>query len=849
MKTQKYFALLLTLSLLLILGCGLIAPASISATADVDAAPPPQAASSHCAPLPPPTGTSVTVSTVTELQNAVNSAASGDTILVADGTYNLDGVYLQFDIPNVTLRSTSGNREDVILDGNYVTEEIVQIAASNITIADLTLREAYYHPIHVMSSESGDVTGTLIYNLHIIDPGEQAIKINPYTGENALYFPDNGVVACSHIELTDAGRPHIRNDCYTGGIDAHQARDWVIRDNLIEGFWCESGLSEHGIHLWRSCRDTLVERNELRDNARGIGFGLVTSGDGVRTYADDPCPGADGGYVDHYGGIIRNNFIFVDDSGLFGSAAGFDCGICLWQACGVRVLHNTVASTQAPFSSIEWRFDYTDVDMAYNLVSHNLQDRGGTADLTGNLESQPLSLFVDGAAGDLHLAASASAAIDQAATLPDVSDDFDGDSRPQGSAPDVGADEYQESATGDEEIYLPIVTTTQGSPLPTGDLIQPEDLTYLGAFRLPGDGDDGFNWQWSNWSSTLTYYPDGDPGGGSDGYPGSLFGTGHDWNQYVSEISIPVPVNSASKTLAELNTAATLQPFADIRGGLFDGMEMPRVGLAYLPPQGSQTTGKLYFAWAPHLDEGATNPSHGWSELTLANPQTAGAWRIGESGNYVTGDYLFDIPQSWADAYVSGMSLATGRYRDGGQSGQGPAIFAIAPWQSGNPPAAGITLSATPLLLYQNVLVEHAATVNSYHHSDEWTGAAWMTAGSKSAVIFVGNKGRGDCWYGNQDGPCLDCENRGWWSTYFDGQMLFYDPADLAAVVQGIMETWEPQPYAVLNIDEFLYHITSSQQKHHLAAAAFDRTNGLLYVIEPLVDEDRSIVHVWRLDG
>ncbi len=384
-----------------------------------------------------------TVSTVTELQNAVNSAVSGDTILIADGAYNLDGVYLRFAVSNVTLRSASGNRENVILDGNYATTEIIQIVASNVTIADLTLREAYYHPIHVMSSESGDTTGTRIYNVHIVDPGEQAIKINPYTGENAFYFPDDGVVACSHIELTDAGRSHIRNNCYTGGVDAHQARDWVIRDNLIEGFWCESGLSEHGIHLWRSCRDTLVERNELHNNARGIGFGMATSGSGIRTYSDNPCPGAGGGYVDHYGGIIRNNFVFANDSGLFASDYGFDCGICLWNACGARILHNSVASTQAPGSSIEWRFDYTDADIINNLVSHNLWDRGGTSNLDGNLDSQPLSLFVDGTNGDLHLAASAGAARDQGVTLTTelCDDDIDGDARPNGP-PDVGADEY-----------------------------------------------------------------------------------------------------------------------------------------------------------------------------------------------------------------------------------------------------------------------------------------------------------------------------------------------------------------------------------------------------------------------
>ena len=41
--------------------------------------------------------------------------------------------------------------------------------------------------------------------------------------------------------------------------------------------------------------------------------------------------------------------------------------------------------------------------------------------------------------------------------------------------------------------------------------IQPEDLIYVGAFKLPDDG-----------------------------YPGSIFATGHAWEHQVSEISIRV---------------------------------------------------------------------------------------------------------------------------------------------------------------------------------------------------------------------------------------------------------------------------------------------------------------------
>jgi len=409
-------------------------------------------------------------------------------------------------------------------------------------------------------------------------------------------------------------------------------------------------------------------------------------------------------------------------------------------------------------------------------------------------------------------------------------------------AGDEGPREASPSAQG----TTPVERATTDASARTGGLLEPTDLAYLGAFRLP-DGPEEIGWQYSG--SAMAYYPDGDPAGPDDGYPGSIFGTGHDWNQYVSEISIPVPVISPGKNVDDLNTATTLQDFQNIRGNLFGEFEIPRVGLAYLPPQGEQTTGKLYFSWAQHMGEGETNPSHGWSELDLSNPQTAGPWRIGDYWNYVTTDYIFAIPEQWADDNTPRMYLATGRFRDGGQGARGPSLLAYGPWDEGNPPPPGAELPATPLLLYTDVTAEDDFTLDNYHESDEWSGGAWLTAGDKSAVIFVGTKGQGDCWYGNPDGPCLDCENRGWWSDSFVGQILFYDPADMAAVARGDMAPYEPQPYATLDIDEYLYHVESSQQWHHVGAASFDRERGLLYVFEPLADGDKSLVHVWHVAG
>jgi len=397
-------------------------------------------------------------------------------------------------------------------------------------------------------------------------------------------------------------------------------------------------------------------------------------------------------------------------------------------------------------------------------------------------------------------------------------------------------------------IILGLITLTSYPGISPAALIRPENLVYQGAFRLPGEGGET-GWGWGG--HAMAYYPGGDPAGPSDGYPGSIFGTGHDWYQQVSEITIPVPVISPNKNVNDLNTATTLQPFTNIRGNLFDYLdfEQPRAGLAWLPRQGSQSGDRLYFTWGQHQQQEMTDPPLGWCDRNLSSFDSVGVWRIGNYLNQVTTDYLLDIPQSWANTYVSGMSLGVGRYQDGGQGAQGPALIACGPWLNGNPPASGQTIGAVPLLLYECVTDLNPRSMNRYHHSDMWPGSAWLTAGGDGAVIFVGTKGRGDCWYGNPDGPCHDCDNRGWWSDYFDGEIIFYNPDDLAAVAEGEMAAYQPQPYAVMNIDSVLYHIDSPQMYDHVKAASFDRANGLLYIFEPLVDNDKPVVHVWKIEG
>jgi hypothetical protein len=429
----------------------------------------------------------------------------------------------------------------------------------------------------------------------------------------------------------------------------------------------------------------------------------------------------------------------------------------------------------------------------------------------------------------------------------------------------------------------------------TGDQhLQPSNFQYLGAFRLPGGNDRPATCAYGG--NAMTFNPNGDPSGVNDGFPGSLFVTGHDRLPYgelpngsqIAEISIPIPVVSGN--IQDLNQASFLQEFRNAAQGLFDSLsEIPRIGMQYL--SNPATGPKIHLAWGQHFQEDSPTqlPSHAWINANLSSPSPQGTWYIG---------YMFDISASWADLYAGSRYLATGRYRDGGWSGQGPSLFAYRPWidTSGTPAPSGTHLAETVLLQYESSTVSDDVinhSLNGYQHADEWEGGAWITTTTgKSGVIFAGTKGTGaKYWYGwinpaGSDIPCVETayvnefttcrlangspcpaedlsgctghtDYRGWWSSRFDAQFILYDPSSFARVSSGEIQPWEPQPYAVVDIDDYLFlnpsHIeeemlgTGAQRRYRIGDVAYDRNNDLIYVLELFSDEAKPVVHVWRV--
>jgi hypothetical protein len=370
-------------------------------------------------PLPAPAGAVVTVSTTAQLQNAVASIASNTTILIAPGTYMLSStLYVNGTFTTVAIRGATGNRDDVVIvgkgmaaasDGGVPFGIWVGGHVQGVTIADLTIRDVYYHPIIL----NAGVQSPLVHNVRLVNAGQQLLKSNPDDTGGGV---NNGIVEYSVIEYDTTSR-----DDYTNGVDVHSGANWIIRHNLFRNIRAPQGmLAGPAILMWNGSSNSLVDGNTFVNCQREISMGLI-----------DRSP------ADHTGGIVRNNFIYR------APGVGGDAAILVADSAGTQVLHNSVLMSGGYPNAIEYRFTgASGVTIANNLLDGGIVARdGASGSASGNVTTASASMFVDPANGNLHLKATATAALNKIAAPPTAAlTDWDGDSRPSG-ATDIGADE------------------------------------------------------------------------------------------------------------------------------------------------------------------------------------------------------------------------------------------------------------------------------------------------------------------------------------------------------------------------------------------------------------------------
>jgi hypothetical protein len=419
-----------------------------------------------------------------------------------------------------------------------------------------------------------------------------------------------------------------------------------------------------------------------------------------------------------------------------------------------------------------------------------------------------------------------------------------------------------------------------------GERLQPSDLVYQGAFRLPDD----FNWG----ARGISYYPTGNSGAGS------LLVTGFealtDGYAEYGEVSIPTPQQEAN--WEDLPMAGFLRSLTPFDGGrvraLADNVFVS--GIQYVPRQGTQTSDKVYGslnAWYPEGDFGDDSfPTLWFSALNGSNPK--GLFYVGPLSQTAPyhgrkmGEYLFTVPQWYADTYLGGRTLITGRARGtpvgsdpittaGGS--QGPTLFAIQPCQIDNP-VSNSSLGVLPVLYYQvkfpgcagpdigangeDVDCDYELSDQVYRMCDAWSGAGFVESGSKRAVLILGQKSSTNCYYCGDPVDDDECpyattpsacatyycnESRGYHCGPYERQVIFYDTDQLGQAAQGSIQPWTVLPYTIWRPAPFYLHGNTCGD---VGGVAVDPTGGRLFMVERGLggtDTNAAVVHVWTFSS
>ncbi|MCC7302660.1 MAG: right-handed parallel beta-helix repeat-containing protein [Bacteroidia bacterium] len=407
-----------------------------------------QAQCSCSAPWPPPQNQTISVITPQQgapaIQAAINNATGPTTIYLTNGTYSVANGQLNVIKPDITLRSQSGNRDSVILLGGGMLGGSgyhgISILKSNVTIADLTIKNIDTHPIDInfWYQPNADIDNITLRNLHIIDGGQQLVKMS-YSG-NPVVKSDNGVIECCLIEYTTS---LPGNNYYTNGIDLHNAHGWIIRDNIIRNIKkgpTASNPAGPAILFFKGGSNATIERNTVVNCDEGIFLG---------NWGDNP-------NVSHSGGIIRNNFIRGHSTSR--------CGIGVVLCPNAIVINNSIyAPGGTAWTVEEYSIEVTGVQTTNLLIQNNLMDEdiinvsnsAPPFTTVTNLPNCGSGHFVNTSltAPDLHLQSSSSG-INAGTAHPQRTTDFDCESLT--GAPDLGADELMTTGENEEEPVLVI---------------------------------------------------------------------------------------------------------------------------------------------------------------------------------------------------------------------------------------------------------------------------------------------------------------------------------------------------------------------------------------------------------
>ncbi len=394
----------------------LVCPGGWLAAAD---GPPRQPWFPQAPPLPRPAGEVIRAATVAELFRAAKDVRPGGTILLADGHYPLPH-FLELHTDDVTLRSESGRRDSVVIDGSGRLGELIWISrCSGVTIAGLTIQNVKWNGFK-LTSDMG-VTKVTIYNCVIHNVWQRGIKGPGVPKENRekLRPTDCRVQYClfynDHPKQPGDDDSDTFGDNYVGGMDIMYAKRWTISDNVFTGIHGRTGEARGAVFLWVDAEDCIVQRNMIIDCDCGICLGNSSRG------KDAPhCLRC----------TVRNNFVTRCPENDIFAAYTRDC----------RILFNTVCDPASRYQRLIRLVNNNDgLVVADNLLCGRAMQVESTSPMRieGNVIKDVTAWLVDPAAGNLHLRPGAARALGSVERLADVPEDID--RQPRGPTTGGGA--------------------------------------------------------------------------------------------------------------------------------------------------------------------------------------------------------------------------------------------------------------------------------------------------------------------------------------------------------------------------------------------------------------------------
>jgi hypothetical protein len=382
-------------------------------------------------------------------------------------------------------------------------------------------------------------------------------------------------------------------------------------------------------------------------------------------------------------------------------------------------------------------------------------------------------------------------------------------SRPRCEEPTSGRGAQKTAAI---VVAIAVAAGFAGEAHSQGNAITQSDFSYIGAFRLACSGD---------WCS---YNLDG-VGLAADG---SLWVTDHVYDYAVRRIEIPA-APSTSQVFGDLPEAATLEGPLGTAGCPGTATELN--GVAAIGTEAATTCRDYYNVGPVYQAVFRRRPIAPIEEIgPQANPFHPNKY----------GAYLFALPPDWVAAQGLGSkTVVTGFSREAGAFGgsQGPTLFAFDP---------DSPVDAVDLLWYREIYPGCPGSCDfpGYESPDSWMGADWVRSSAADAILVSGVKAGSTC-YGS-GAACGDpCRaSQGYHGYPYAPQILFFDPADLAARLTGAVQPWEILPYAAWVPTEFW-----SQECPNVGGLGFDSDLGRLYVAEQLAGPfGEGIIHVYRLN-